>query len=127
VVDVLESASTNRLHIGQTADIDDRLAHHNAGRGKYPGSGARWILLFTKLALTGWFEAVPLERSLKDIEVSCTIETMDRQTIRLAHPDLESGGSLVRIRPPRLSSKSVHALFLNRSRTGAFTSVTLRT
>ncbi len=61
---ILQSQSTGRLYIGQTSDLETRLAQHNEGltpstRGKGP-----WELIFS-CGFETRLEAIRLERKLK--------------------------------------------------------------
>ena len=48
---ILYSPSKDRLYIGQTKDLDDRLNRHNRGSSKATKTGRPWTLIY--------FEAFP--------------------------------------------------------------------
>jgi len=61
---ILESQKTGKLYIGQTKDIEKRLARHNRGGTPSTQSGRPWKLLFY-MSFSSRSEAVQLEGKLK--------------------------------------------------------------
>jgi putative endonuclease len=45
---IIKSSSANRYYIGQTANLKNRIHHHNAGREKYTRIASDWQLVFSK-------------------------------------------------------------------------------
>jgi len=43
---LLKSKSTGKFYIGQTSDVQARLAKHNAKRSQYTSSGIPWTLVY---------------------------------------------------------------------------------
>jgi putative endonuclease len=72
VVYILHSASTDSYYKGQTADIQDRLKRHNAGREKATMHGVPWQLVWSTSKDTR-AEALMLERKLKNLSRERTI------------------------------------------------------
>ena len=61
---ILQSESTGRFYIGQTQDVPERLAYHNANYSKSLKNRGPWKLLYTeKFSTRG--AAVRRERELK--------------------------------------------------------------
>ena len=64
VVYILCSESTGRFYIGQTKNLEERLAYHNANYSKALKNRGPWVLAHTE-----WFatrsEAVKRERQIK--------------------------------------------------------------
>ena len=67
VVYAIESRSTERIYVGQTAEVDRRLKQHNAGQVQSTKSGRPWLLVasesFPNRSLARWQEYI-LKRSL---------------------------------------------------------------
>jgi putative endonuclease len=61
---IIYSKSLDRFYVGQTANIDDRLTEHNAGKGKFTSKGAPWILIHFFETVTR-SEAMLLEKKIK--------------------------------------------------------------
>ncbi len=61
---ILQSQSTGKLYIGQTNNLNDRVARHNANRNNYTKFKGPWLLLFA-LEFHKRSEAVVFERKLK--------------------------------------------------------------
>ncbi|MBP6731162.1 MAG: GIY-YIG nuclease family protein [Chitinophagales bacterium] len=62
---ILQSATTGKLYIGQTNNLEDRLVRHNTNRNKYTAGKGPWLLYFSKCFETR-AEAVQLEQQLKN-------------------------------------------------------------
>lgn len=45
---ILQSEITGKFYIGSTANIEDRLVRHNAGRSKSTKSGCPWKLVYNE-------------------------------------------------------------------------------
>ena len=45
---ILYSESKNRFYVGHTADMEDRIKRHNAGRSKSTKYGIPWKLVYIK-------------------------------------------------------------------------------
>ena len=65
---VLENSS-GKLYIGQTDNIESRLARHNNGASKFTRNKGPWILIYKK-GFGSRSEAVIYERSLKSLKSS---------------------------------------------------------
>ena len=61
---VLQSASTSRLYIGQTGDLQRRLQEHREGLARYTRNRGPWVLVHHEELATR-SEAVRRERFLK--------------------------------------------------------------
>jgi len=61
---ILQSESTGRYYIGQTQDVSERLAYHNANYSKFLKNRGPWRLAYTEQYRTR-SEAVRRERQLK--------------------------------------------------------------
>jgi putative endonuclease len=61
---ILQSERTGKLYIGQTKNVEKRLARHNRGGTPSTQSGRPWELLYSKSFATR-SEAVQLEQKLK--------------------------------------------------------------
>ena len=61
---ILESLTTGKLYIGQTADLDKRIFRHNNGGSRYTKGKGPWKLLFSIGFMTR-SEAILLENRLK--------------------------------------------------------------
>jgi putative endonuclease len=64
---ILISESTNKLYIGQTNNLEDRLFRHNKGLNKYTKGKGPWEILYCK-SFTNRKEAVALELKLKSFK-----------------------------------------------------------
>ena len=47
---VIQSISTNKLYVGMTEDLKNRLNEHNAGKSKYTASFKPWKVIYTETA-----------------------------------------------------------------------------
>ncbi|MCG9900028.1 MAG: GIY-YIG nuclease family protein [Hydrotalea sp.] len=63
---ILYSERSNRYYIGQTRNITERLARHNAGSENSTAPFRPWLLLW-KTAKYSRSEAIILERKLKNL------------------------------------------------------------
>ena len=61
---ILESATTGMLYIGQTSNVEKRLARHNAGGSRFTRGKGPWRLLFS-VSFETRSEAVLMENKLK--------------------------------------------------------------
>jgi putative endonuclease len=61
---VLKSLVTGRYYTGSTADVADRLRHHNSGATKSTRHGIPWVIVYTEAFATKQ-EALRRERYLK--------------------------------------------------------------
>lgn len=61
---ILESRSSNRLYIGQTNNLEDRLKRHNNNENRATKNRGPWKLVFSQ-SFNSRSEAVQLERKLK--------------------------------------------------------------
>jgi len=61
---ILQSETTNKLYIGQTNDLEDRLFRHNSNQSKSTKNKGPWKLIFS-IEFNSRSEAVLLERKLK--------------------------------------------------------------
>ncbi len=61
---VLYSASTDRLYIGQTNNLEVRLQHHNAGKVRSTKTYGPWQVIYTEMFETR-AEAMQREQELK--------------------------------------------------------------
>ena len=61
---ILFSQSGGRYYIGHTQDIENRLAEHNNGEGKFTSNYAPWTLMWSK-AMPSRSEAMKLENKIK--------------------------------------------------------------
>ena len=64
---ILISKSTHRFYIGQTTDLDERLAYHNGNRVKSTKNRGPWVFLFTT-QVNSLKNAIALERKLKNLK-----------------------------------------------------------
>ena len=70
---VLESVSTGRYYIGQTADVSSRLVRHNAGYVKSTKGRGPWRVKFSK-CFTTRAEAMRVEQKLKRMKSRKRVE-----------------------------------------------------
>ncbi len=61
---ILKSKSTRKFYIGQTSNLETRVAEHNAKRSRYSSSGIPWTLVYCEIYPTHK-EAIKRERFLK--------------------------------------------------------------
>ena len=61
---ILRSISTNKRYIGQTQDIDKRLADHNEGNSRYTKNRGPWVLIYSEKC-SSRSEAMSREKFLK--------------------------------------------------------------
>ncbi len=45
---IIKSSSVNKYYTGQTANIENRIKHHNDGREKYTKITSDWTLVYSK-------------------------------------------------------------------------------
>ncbi|HEY9184811.1 MAG TPA: GIY-YIG nuclease family protein [Salegentibacter sp.] len=64
LVYILFSEKPSRYYVGQTANIEDRLKRHNAGRVISTKNGMPWKLV-KQFPVEGRSEALKLERKIK--------------------------------------------------------------
>ncbi len=70
---ILYSEKLGRYYIGQTQDVEKRLAHHNSGYSTYTKCGIPWVLkCFVEVSTRG--EAIKLERKLKNFKSQARLE-----------------------------------------------------
>ena len=72
---ILESETTGRFYVGQTKDLEERVAYHNAGYSKYLKNRGPWKLVHSESYGTR-SEAVRRERSLKQQKSRSVIERL---------------------------------------------------
>ena len=75
---VLQSAKTGKFYIGQTANLDDRLARHNEGRVPSTTAGRPWKLLLVE-QYSSRQEAITREKELKNWRSHQRISTLIKQ------------------------------------------------
>jgi len=61
---VLRSRTTGKLYVGQTQDLEKRLAEHHAGIARYSRNRGPWELVYTEPA-TSRSDAMLREKALK--------------------------------------------------------------
>jgi putative endonuclease len=61
---ILKSKSTGKFYIGQTSNLQARLADHNTKRSRYTSSGVPWTLVYRE-AYPSRKEAILREQFLK--------------------------------------------------------------
>ena len=64
---ILQSSKSDKLYIGQTENIEDRLNRHNKGYSKSTKFGIPWELIYTEEYATR-SEAVKREKYLKNLK-----------------------------------------------------------
>ncbi|TMB99254.1 MAG: GIY-YIG nuclease family protein [Chloroflexi bacterium] len=74
-----------RLYIGQTDDLDGRLAQHQAGEARWTSSRGPWQLVWTEAYGTG-AEAVKRERALKSGRLNQVLRAEIEERLRRAGP-----------------------------------------
>ena len=47
---VIQSINANKLYVGMTEDLDNRLREHNAGKSKYTATYKPWKIIYTETA-----------------------------------------------------------------------------
>ena len=57
---ILYSPGSDRFYVGETADPDQRLAHHRAGQSRYTRRAADWVRVFLM--------STPTQRDAKIVE-----------------------------------------------------------
>ena len=72
---VLQSQSTGRFYIGQTQDVEARLAYHNAGYSKSLNNRGPWKLVYREGYATR-AEAVRRERQIKSWKDRAMVEKL---------------------------------------------------
>ncbi|MEW6016006.1 MAG: GIY-YIG nuclease family protein [Candidatus Zixiibacteriota bacterium] len=72
---ILQSLESGRYYIGVTANLEDRLKRHSAGRSKSTRSGGPWELRY-KEEFTCRSEAMVRERELKSWKSRTRIERL---------------------------------------------------
>ena len=83
---ILYSPSTDTFYKGQTLDLIDRIHRHNAGQEKATKPGIPWQLLWTT-DKHNRSEAIILEKKLKHLSRTRTIEFMLKYSEGVAGPD----------------------------------------
>lgn len=76
---VLHSHRTGKFYIGQTADLQDRLARHNSGRSPAAKAGQPWKLVYTEKFLSR-VDALRRERDLKSWRSHQRLERLIQQS-----------------------------------------------
>ena len=61
---ILYSPTLDRFYIGETANPDERLKHHQAGDQRYTRRAADWTQVFLK-SIPSRTEALTIEQSIK--------------------------------------------------------------
>jgi putative endonuclease len=61
---ILQSETTGRYYVGQTKDVDERVAYHNANYSRALKNRGPWKLVFTESFATR-SEALRRERQIK--------------------------------------------------------------
>lgn len=72
---ILKSERTGKYYIGQTANIEDRIARHNLGKSISTRSGVPWVLVFQKefstrsnaILAEKWVKAMKSKKVIMDI------------------------------------------------------------
>ena len=82
VVYILYSEKRDRYYIGHTANLNDRLERHNAGRSKSTKAGIPWKLMYSEVFGTKP-EAYQREMEIKRMKFRKYIERL----IDEEHPD----------------------------------------
>ena len=72
---ILQSQSTNRFYIGQTQDVQKRLAYHNANYSKALKNRGPWRLIYSEGYATR-AEAMRRERQIKSWKDRAMIEKL---------------------------------------------------
>jgi putative endonuclease len=83
---ILYSPSSEYFYKGQTNDIRDRLRRHNSGSEKFTSKGKPWILIWVT-EKPNRSQAIKLERKLKNLSRSKTIEFIFKYKDGCAGPD----------------------------------------
>ena len=47
---VIQSIDTNKLYVGMTEDLQNRLKEHNAGKSKYTATYKPWKVIYSEMA-----------------------------------------------------------------------------
>ncbi|MEP7108647.1 MAG: GIY-YIG nuclease family protein [Ferruginibacter sp.] len=47
---VIQSINTNKLYVGMTEDLQNRLREHNAGKSKYTATFKPWKVIYSETA-----------------------------------------------------------------------------
>ena len=50
IIYVIKSVLTDKLYVGMTKDLQNRLREHNAGKSKYTASFKPWVVIYTENA-----------------------------------------------------------------------------
>ncbi|MBN8695584.1 MAG: GIY-YIG nuclease family protein [Bacteroidetes bacterium] len=90
---ILFSESINKFYVGHTGDkLEERLRKHNSNHSGYTGKANDWKIVYSEKfdSKTNAFER---ERSVKNWKSRKMIEKLVSGS---EHPDIQSGGSLVR-------------------------------
>ena len=72
---ILQSQTTSRYYIGQTANVEERLAYHNANYSRALKNRGPWQLVFREEFATR-SEAMKRERQLKSWKDRAMIERL---------------------------------------------------
>ena len=90
---ILFSPLKNKYYIGFTGDnIDERLRKHNSNHKGFTGNCSDWKIVYQE-KFTEKQQANKRENEIKNWKSRTRIEKL----IGLEHPDLQSGGSQVRL------------------------------
>jgi len=78
---ILESATHNKLYIGQTSDLKKRIERHNNGGSLYTRGKGPWNLIFS-VEFSTRTEAILLEQKLKNSKNPAKVrEWISRQNL----------------------------------------------
>ena len=66
---ILQSSKSSKLYIGQTQNLEDRLARHNKGFSKSTKFGVPWEIIYIEEFATR-SEAIKREKYLKNLKSS---------------------------------------------------------
>jgi putative endonuclease len=72
---ILQSQSTNRFYVGQSQDVEERLAYHNANYSKSLKNRGPWRLVYSEGYATR-AEAMRRERQIKSWKDRAMIERL---------------------------------------------------
>ncbi len=74
---ILRSASTNRLYVGQTSDLERRLIEHQTGVARYTRGRGPWVLVLAE-QFDNRADAMRRERFLKSGQGRETLKSLLR-------------------------------------------------
>ena len=83
---ILYSKSLKQFYKGQTNDLSDRLARHNAGYELATEPGRPWLLMWS-VEKASRSEAVVLESKLKNLSADRLIKFMMKYAANVSSPD----------------------------------------